>query len=198
MAQQKLDVKQFRKLLEKSRVTKKGRVVIDEPFPEVDSPLVAGSVSNPNLINHIFIPGQVYSSKNSKRIGVKYVAKSKWKFQTKKGWVFALPFIMGSKKSIEYKKKTLHIYENKRADFLKMAKNKPYPYFIEFVFVRTDKSRWDWNNLTQAVQDQMVEAGWLPDDDVKYMLPVVPTPPQFPYYIDKGHEGVFIKILEFK
>jgi hypothetical protein len=150
---------------------------------------------NPDLAGHIFIPGRVYSSKNSKRISIKFAKEGKWKCRTKNGWEFVTPFIRDSKQAEGYKKDTMPDYKRYREQFVESYKDKPFPLYVEMVIV-DNRTGWDWNNMTQIVQDQMKDAGWIPDDQIKYMLPVMPLPPRQPYYISKGDEGVYIKILD--
>jgi len=41
-----------------------------------------------------------------------------------------------------------------------------FPLYVNFVFFRKSRRRWDFANLVQGVADAMVKAGYLPDDDV--------------------------------
>ena len=136
--------------------------------------------------NYVYIPGNVPSAKNSKQ-------------RTKFG-------IIGSKASLRYKHDIAPIYHSKRKEFQSLLVSHTAPYSIGFHFIRSTRGRFDFNNMTQMVQDMMVEAHWLEDDNVRNMVPfplmvnerfvslskelagvviaVVDTPPQFNISID--------------
>ena len=137
----------------------------------------------------IFIPGKVYSSKNSKQIWFKKAIKSNWRYRGS----MVVPFITDSKPVKSYKKRKASTYSKEADRFRQMLKGRVYPVYVEFIFVTPDRSDWDWNNLTQLVQDLMVAHGWIEDDSVKFMFPVPPLPPVSPYYINKN-AGVYIRI----
>lgn len=131
--------------------------------------------------NYVYIPGNVPSAKNSKQ-------------KTKFG-------LIGSKASLRYKHDIAPIYNSKRKEFQALLLSHTAPYNVGFHFIRTTRGRFDFNNMTQMVQDMMVDAHWLDDDNVRNMLPfpmmvndrfvslskdlagvvisVVTTPPQF-------------------
>lgn len=131
--------------------------------------------------NYVYIPGNVPSAKNSKQ-------------KTKFG-------LIGSKASLRYKHDIAPIYNSKRKEFQAMLLSHTAPYNVGFHFIRATRGRFDFNNMTQMVQDMMVDAHWLDDDNVRNMLPfpmmvndrfvslskelagvvisVVTTPPQF-------------------
>ena len=101
--------------------------------------------------------GELYSKKNSKRVFSRY------------GKTVVLP----SK-----------VYEKSKPDFLwqlKDAQNKKiweslmaqtkYPIYLNFKIYRKTKRKFDYNNIIQGLQDILVEAGYLPDDDADHLIP---------------------------
>jgi hypothetical protein len=65
------------------------------------------------------------------------------------------------------------------------------PLRLWFQFARKTRQRSDWLNLMQIVQDQMVEHGWIPDDDHENLLPAA-----LPHILDRGNPGVYIYFQE--
>jgi Holliday junction resolvase RusA-like endonuclease len=152
---------EFRKAMSRGLIKTAGKKIVvndvsDEYLETIDK------------IDSIWIPGEVYSSKNNKRIFTRSVRKSKWLFSGKP----VMPFISDSAAVTRYKKEKLGYYIANREKFLKMAENKPFPLHVNFQFVRRTRGKWDFNNMTELVQDMMVLAGWINDDDVSCMIPV--------------------------
>ncbi len=148
-----------------------------------------------DLDKYIFIPGRVYSSKNSEQIRIKISSTpTKWKCNTKtKGWLYVRPFVAKNDNAQNYKKRTAHLYKIAQRQFKDMSEGKKYPLIVEFIFVMPDKTEWDWNNITQLVQDCMVDGGMIPDDNVYVMLPTFPREQAF--YIDKTAPGVYFRVV---
>lgn len=198
---------EFRKKLANNtfRVAGKGRIVEDVPEADIplpeDHPMNISGTFDLNPLEYIFIPGRVFSSKNSEQIRVKLSSnKTRWQCYMKSGrkgflsWRYVTPFVTKNENAKGYEKKKIPVYKSLLPQWQQMKEGKPYPLYIEFVFVMPNKTSWDWNNLTQLVQDCMVKAGWLPDDSVRYCLPNMPKRPKLPYMIDKNKPGVYIKI----
>lgn len=91
---------------------------------------------------------------------------------------------------MRYYKETKQEWEDNKDTFLKLIKRKEKPYKIEFKFVRGSKRKFDYINILQVVQDQMVKYGWLEDDNMTEMLPSFA-----PYEYNKEAPGVHIKVL---
>lgn len=144
----------------------------------------------------IFIPTEVMSSKNSKRILWKRSGMSTSKVQSKtaKGSNMT-PYIGKSTQALRYEKETSHMYALNKNRFKSLIKGKQFPIYVEFTFIRKTKSRWDFSNMIQLVQDMMVKHGWLEDDDTRILMPVPPLPPSKPFHIDKESAGVIIRVL---
>ncbi len=160
-------------------------------LPTIKPELPTGVLNKPTISpNDIFIRGEVYSSKNSKQIWKKSAKKSNWKYNGKP----VLPFITDSNQVKRYKIETKKQYISFRKQFQGSVKG--YPVRVEFTFIRGTKGIWDFNNMTEMVQDMMVECEWLPDDSMFYLIPVCPVDP--PFYIDKENVGVIIKVLQNK
>ena len=122
--------------------------------------------------NSLFIPGNVASSKN--------------------GRVFARGRSLPSKSCQKYYKESKESWacpKNKKW-FLDQIKGKTAPYRIEFTFIRSSKRRFDYINPCQTVQDLMVKAGWLEDDNSSYIIPSFGIAGY-----DKDNPGVWIKVL---
>ena len=176
-----MTAQEFQTLLKKGLISGNKRLRIAEITPEYQAHL--------EKENEIFIPGEVYSSKNSKRIFPRRMQKGHKSLWTFKGQPVN-PFISDSAAVCKYKKEKVDTYLKHRQKFLRMAENKPFPLYVGFCFHRKCNARWDFNNLTELVQDMMVNSGWIPDDSVEYMVPVY-----VPYRIDKNSPGVTITIL---
>lgn len=154
----------------------------------------------------IFLPGEVPSSKNSKRILYKFNNVTSGNTYVKQGGSFrrALPFISNSEFSNAYIRDVLPSVIANRRKFLDLIEEKEKPLKIQMRFIRKTKSRWDFHNLCQIVLDcisghhyekrkdiPVNAVRWFEDDDTKNML--VYPPLEAPYYeIDKENPGVWI------
>lgn len=129
----------------------------------------------------IFIPGSTPSSKNSKIIIT---------VKTKDGRSFHS--LIDSKQTQQWKKDIIVPMVLTMDVFQKMKKDLSleYPLNIEFTFVRNSKHDFDYINPCQAIQDQMVEHEWIPDDSTKYIKPSYGDP-----LYSKDTPGVLIKFL---
>lgn len=118
-----------------------------------------------------FIPGNVPSSKNSRQWTGKHFIASKatqrWRKESKPYWA-------------QYKD-----------EFLKELEGLEVPYKISMKFVRKTKHKFDYLNPAQTIQDEMVHAGWLEDDNCTIMIPVFKE-----YEYSKEHPGVHITIIK--
>ena len=148
--------------------------------------------------DYIFIPGQVFSSKNSQMIRIKFLKnnyQSKWKCKINGRYVSVLPYISKSFRAVLYMKTTRLHYKSFAKIFKQTYEGKSFPLEVEFVFAMKTRRFWDWNNMTQLVQDCMVEGGWLPDDSVEYMLPKSPNFPKLAWFVSQSNPGVYIRVL---
>lgn len=125
----------------------------------------------------IFIPFNTPSSKNSKQWTGKFLTSSKnthlWRKNTKVYW------------------------EKFKADFLQQVDGLPLntPILVGMHFVRKSKHKFDFNNVTQTIQDEMVTHGWLSDDNCDIMLPLPLFINNSCYTHDKLNPGVYIKVI---
>lgn len=105
--------------------------------------------------NVITIYGELYSTKNSKRIlragNRLFIAKS--------------AVSKAHDKQIEQQ---LVIYRKK---WESLCAGKKYPLKVIFKIYRKTKRRFDYINIIQGVCDCMVRCGWLPDDDADHIIP---------------------------
>jgi len=124
-----------------------------------------------------FIPFNTPSSKNSKQWTGKFLTSSKnthlWRKLTEPHWI------------------------KLKDEFLKELEKQPknLPLFIGMHFVRKSKHKFDFNNVTQTIQDEMVTHGWLSDDNSDIMLPIPLLENNSTYKHDKLNPGVYIKII---
>lgn len=146
--------------------------------------------------NEIFIPGQVMSSKNSRRnITLKDKSgKPIMVFSARlKKWIpktLSLP----SKAVIKYKDDTEKYWRMHKEVFLKMAEGKELPLRVQFRFARKTKMKADFHNLVQILCDLMQDYEWIVDDDMDNMVPV-PTLTGPVYTLSKTNPGVYISVL---
>jgi hypothetical protein len=125
-----------------------------------------------------FIPIDVPSSKNSKQI----VMHGKKRL------------IISSAVTQAYKRKTGIIYRSYAREFRSavddITDGENYPVHVEFYFVRKTLRKFDYINMAQIVQDMMVAAQWLPDDNCDYIIPVFAG-----HEKDSKNPGVRIKLI---
>lgn len=157
--------------------------IVSRGIPVSDSEMPGLDLLN----NRIFIPGEVRSSKNSRRL--KIVKK-----RLKSGETKTVPISENSDASKRYMNNTCWYYKLYANWFLKMAKDKPLPLLVEFQFVRSKHECWDFANMVQLPQDMMSTYGWIEDDDKDIMLPIPNI--DVPYTINPNCPGVWIKILD--
>jgi len=118
-----------------------------------------------------WIPGNVPSSKNSRR------------------WTGK--FFIASKTVMKYRKETAKIYKSKTASFLKEFNKYELPVSVTFKFFRGTRHKFDYLNPAQTVQDDMVKHGWIEDDNCEFIIPSFK-----PYEYNKEKPGVTIEINE--
>ena len=124
-------------------------------------------------VTGLFIPFHVPSSKNSRRI-VRNPSTGKM-------------LVIHSKSAVKYKKVTGIIWKTDKASFHKMLEGLSKPYAVHFKFYRGNRSKFDYINPLQTVQDQMTEYGWIDDDNADEIFPVLEK-----YVYDKLNPGILI------
>lgn len=122
----------------------------------------------------IFIPGNVPSLKNGKKI-------------IKCG---AYPKLVPSDTHRRYEKASEWIYKSKAAEFKQIAQGQPKPLYVLLRFIRDTRRKFDFTNATDTVQDLIVKAGWIDDDNITEMVPMYGG-----HTLDKENPGVYISIL---
>lgn len=70
-----------------------------------------------------------------------------------------------------------------------------WPILMHFKFFMPTKRKFDYNNLSQGVQDVMVQRGILPDDDYAHIIPVFHGD-MAGVYIDKERPRVEVVFTE--
>lgn len=124
----------------------------------------------------ITIQGEIHSSKNSRSI---LPTKSKRR-----------PFVLAKSKNAKADEESFAIQLNaQRAEWERMIAGKKYPLSVCFRFRRATRRKFDYCNMAQGVQDAMVKAGYIHDDDADHLLPVF-----VPYQVDKDNPGCDILI----
>lgn len=121
----------------------------------------------------ITIYGELYSSKNSKRIV---------RFGNKTAIISSKPYL-ASIKPIEQQ---LVLNRHRWAE---ETKNASKPLKIVFKIYRKTHRRFDYVNIIQGLQDLMVKCGWLSDDNADEMIPFFE-----PYEVDKNNPRVEISV----
>lgn len=142
----------------------------------------------------IFIPGEVISSKNSKRAfgqvnkdalgAIQYDKRGKEKVKTR---------VVKSEAAMQYEAETGSLYEQARTQFQELVKHLEKPYKIQFKFFRTTATKFDFANMVQIVQDMMVKNDWIEDDNMEEMLPLPDL--QQPFIKRPEAPGVLISIF---
>jgi len=124
-----------------------------------------------------WIPGNVPSSKNSR-------------MRTRTGLFIA------SKAVRTYRTTSSEYWFKYKDEFRSILATKSKPIILGLHFIKVSKHDWDWINPAQTIQDEMVKAGWIDDDNVHELLPT-------PLFIDgkcwgtsKIKPGVYITILD--
>lgn len=121
----------------------------------------------------ITIYGELYSSKNSKRI-------------VKRG---DKPFLIASDAYLAHKKALQQqlVYMKYEWSIEKVGAVKPLK--IEFKIYRKTKRRFDYVNIIQGLLDCMTDCRWIDDDNADEVIPVF-----LPYEVDPKNPRVEIKI----
>lgn len=124
----------------------------------------------------IVIEGQLYSTKNHKRI----------LHNRKTG----KPFIGKSAASLSVEAPLLLQLQSKRRDWSRMIDGKEDPLRIQFKLYRKTRARFDYVNLVQGILDLMTKAGWIQDDNADMVIPCF-----LPYEVDPLRPRTEISIL---
>ena len=126
------------------------------------------NLENNNIKNKKWwIPGNVPSSKNGRRWTGKY--------------------FIASKTVMNYRKNTKEYAE----EFKEELKKHKLPVKIQFTFIRGSRHKFDYLNPAQTVQDDMVKAGWIEDDNAEFLIPAFDQ-----YEYNKENPGVYIEIIQ--
>jgi len=118
----------------------------------------------------IFIPFNVPSSKNSR--------------------VWTGRFMVSSKAVTTWRKNTKQYWMDYKNDFLADYWGRRLPIRLSMHFIRGNRHKFDYNNMSNTVLDEMVKYGWLPDDNADMVIPVFE-----PYVYDKQNPGVYLQII---
>ncbi len=127
-----------------------------------------------------FIPGNVPSLKNSKKI---IILRPK-----NKSPIYSLT---SSDRHKVYAKTTGFIWKVEGKKFKLNAMGIAKPYNIGFYFVRDSKRKFDYSNAIDTVQDLMVTYGWIDDDNADEIVPVICG-----HHVSKNSSGVHMGIID--
>lgn len=122
----------------------------------------------------ITIYGELYSSKNSKRI-VKFGNR---------------PALIASKQYLASIKPIEQQLVLNRYRWSEETKNASKPLKIVFKIYRKTHRRFDYVNIIQGLQDLMVKCGWLSDDNADELIPYFK-----PYEVDKNNPRVELEVI---
>lgn len=151
----------------------------------------------------IFIPNNTPSLKNSKEIQQMYTGKSnccnapyiklgnsKYKCSKCKNicMLGTRPILVPSKTVLKYKTATTEYWIQNKKLWEKISKS--YPINLGLYFVRDSTRRFDYNNISQIIQDMMVDYQWIVDDNCKYINPVF-----LGYHKDISCPGAYIIVI---
>ena len=125
----------------------------------------------------LHIAGNVPSLKNGKQI----VKAGKF------------PRLIPSKLHQKYEKANARIYAAHAPVFRAMCADLPKPFYVLLYFTRDSRRRFDFTNATATVQDLIVKAGWVDDDNTHEMIPVYAG-----HHVNKAAAGVHISVLAEK
>lgn len=123
----------------------------------------------------IFIPFNVPSSKNNR--------------------VWTGKYFIESTRVRKYRKSIQEYFINNKEQFIQAINGKEKPYLIGFHFIRDNKHKWDWINMLQVIQDEMVCNGWIDDDNTNEMVPIPYLKDGKYFSISKDKPGIIITVL---
>ena len=122
--------------------------------------------------NAFFIPGNTASSKNSKQ----------WTGKR----------LIWSKAASQYRTNTALFWQAYASKFRKAVAGKQKPILLGVYFVRDSHRKFDFVNIVQTIQDLMVMAGWIEDDNIDEVIPVPIRIKGAFYHVDKSNPGTYI------
>ncbi|HBA85986.1 MAG TPA: hypothetical protein DCZ95_18025 [Verrucomicrobia bacterium] len=142
-------------------------------------------------MNHVFIPGNVPSSKNSK------IATSKGVFHSKTVAHYLKDLGV---KGYNLRYRTVDEYRQRVNIFRQscgtLFNGIQYPAIIGFHFVRDSRRQFDFHNACQIIADLLVAHGMIEDDNMACMIPVPYQVSGRWYTVDKACPGVFLRVFK--
>lgn len=103
---------------------------------------------------------------------------------------------IASKTTMKYRKLSEPYWLMNKPLFKAMLAGKTKPFYLGLHFVRGSRHQWDFINPAQTIQDEMVKAGWLDDDNVDEVLPVPLNIDGHYWRYDKTNSGVYITVMD--
>lgn len=139
------------------------------------------------VVNSIFIKGNVPSSKNSKVKG-RFFSKTVQSYLRS----FGIKSFSSRKKEIQGYKTIPMTFPVQEIN--KLLKGKNYPIIIELHFIRKSKHKFDFHNACQILFDLFTAFDIIEDDDMDHLIPFPLMVNNKWYSYDKNNPGVIIKI----
>ncbi len=140
----------------------------------------------------IFIPYNVPSLK-TKRVAGKYRPKTVSKYLRQIGirnYNSRKKIVTGYKEGLKTYRPNL--FKEKIGDYFL---NREYPIWLGLHFVRGNKKKADFNNLSHLICDLLTAHDFIEDDSMDYLLPIPLVLNNKVYSYDKEKPGVWLKIL---
>lgn len=200
-----MSANEFRKLLQSGGEDKAINVPVEnhphaKPIPTVlYGKKIKEIVDLPIRSKAFFIPGQVLSSKNHKRILKRRLKKKELAMEAARGnYTRKYRYFIGNTDAVHnYKAKTAKYFRMYAEEFRQTTAGM-CPVFVEFLFIRRTKAvNWDFSNMVQLIQDQMRDYGWIEDDNIINFCPVPPLDGPVVVF-DQKNPGVRITVLHLR
>lgn len=129
----------------------------------------------------LVIPGELYSSKNSRQPRLVKARSGKTRIMNVK-----------SEAAERHFRKLLWLLADagRRKAWDDMVAGKAYPLTVRFKVYRRTHGRFDYTNILQNLLDAMVSSGYLPDDDARHLIPI-----PLPYEKDADNPRTVITVV---
>lgn len=138
----------------------------------------------------IFLKGNIPSLKNSKVMG-KFPSKVVQKWLR----LYGIQSFNSKHKVVKYFKTIKGEYNLMEiCKVLKNFSNEDYPLILELHFIRSSNRSFDFINACQVIFDLWTAAELIPDDDMKFIVPMPLKLEKGWYSVNKEDPGVIIRI----
>ena len=100
------------------------------------------------------------------------------------------PRLIPSATHRRYESETCWYWKQGAESFKALCIGNEKPYKVGFYFIRDSQRKFDFTSPTDTCQDMMVKHGWIEDDNMTEIIPVI-----LGYEVNKEKAGVLITIL---